>query len=185
MWTVAGVKDCAGKPRPVVIVQDDSFDATASARSAGSPRMRPARHCSVCRVPNEGNGLRLTCCLMVDEITTVSRTKVGVRVGRLVKAGELPPDLRGDLPDLRDDLNDVPVLVSVRRLTEHGFTDTFEKGVMDAEKATETELPARERRDRGTGRSGQRWILGILGASSHRFEILSLTIKARCSMGLN
>jgi len=27
--TVAGGKDYAGKPRPVVIVQDDSFDATA------------------------------------------------------------------------------------------------------------------------------------------------------------
>ena len=30
IWTVAGGKDYAGKPRPVVIVQDDSFDATDS-----------------------------------------------------------------------------------------------------------------------------------------------------------
>jgi PemK-like, MazF-like toxin of type II toxin-antitoxin system len=30
VWTVAGGKDYAGKPRPVVIVQDDSFDATDS-----------------------------------------------------------------------------------------------------------------------------------------------------------
>ena len=30
IWTVAGDKDYAGKPRPVVIVQDDSFDATDS-----------------------------------------------------------------------------------------------------------------------------------------------------------
>ena len=28
IWTVAGGKDYAGKPRPVAIVQDDSFDAT-------------------------------------------------------------------------------------------------------------------------------------------------------------
>ncbi len=28
VWTVAGGKGYAGKPRPVVIVQDDSFDAT-------------------------------------------------------------------------------------------------------------------------------------------------------------
>ena len=28
IWTLASGKDCAGKPRPVVIVQDDSFDAT-------------------------------------------------------------------------------------------------------------------------------------------------------------
>ena len=30
IWTVAGGKDYAGKPRPAVIVQDDSFDATDS-----------------------------------------------------------------------------------------------------------------------------------------------------------
>jgi mRNA-degrading endonuclease toxin of MazEF toxin-antitoxin module len=30
IWTVAGGKDHAGKPRPIVIVQDDSFDATDS-----------------------------------------------------------------------------------------------------------------------------------------------------------
>jgi mRNA interferase MazF len=30
IWTVAGGKDSAGKPRSVVIVQDDSFDATDS-----------------------------------------------------------------------------------------------------------------------------------------------------------
>ena len=30
IWTAAGGKDYAGKPRPVVIVQDDRFDATTS-----------------------------------------------------------------------------------------------------------------------------------------------------------
>ena len=30
IWTVAGGSDYAGKPRPVVILQDDRFDATAS-----------------------------------------------------------------------------------------------------------------------------------------------------------
>ena len=30
IWTVAGGKDYVGKPRPAVIVQDDSFDATGS-----------------------------------------------------------------------------------------------------------------------------------------------------------
>ncbi len=30
IWTVSGGKDYAGKLRPVVIVQDDSFDATNS-----------------------------------------------------------------------------------------------------------------------------------------------------------
>ena len=30
IWTVSGGKDYAGKPRSVVILQDDSFDATNS-----------------------------------------------------------------------------------------------------------------------------------------------------------
>jgi mRNA interferase MazF len=33
--------------------------------------------------PNERNGLRATCRLMVDKITAVPKTKVGSRVGRL------------------------------------------------------------------------------------------------------
>jgi mRNA interferase MazF len=33
--------------------------------------------------PTEGNGLRAVCRLMVDKITTVPKTKLGSRVGRL------------------------------------------------------------------------------------------------------
>jgi mRNA interferase MazF len=33
--------------------------------------------------PTEPNGLRATCRLMVDKITTVPKSKVGVRVGQL------------------------------------------------------------------------------------------------------
>jgi len=84
IWTVSGGKDYAGKPRPVVIVQDDSFDATDSVticafttNSTEAPLVRlPVR-------PNERNGLRRPCRLMVDKITTVPRSKVGSRVGRL------------------------------------------------------------------------------------------------------
>jgi mRNA interferase MazF len=84
IWTVAGGKDCSGKPRPVVIVQDDSFDATDSITicafttdETDAPLVRlPVE-------PNERNGLRAACRLMVDKITTVSKTKVGARIGRL------------------------------------------------------------------------------------------------------
>jgi mRNA interferase MazF len=30
VWTVAGGKDCAGKPAPAVIVQGDNFDSSES-----------------------------------------------------------------------------------------------------------------------------------------------------------
>ena len=84
VWTVAGGKDYAGKPRPVVIVQDDSFDATDSITicafttdETDAPLFRlPVQ-------PSERNGLRAACRLMVDKISTVPKTEVGARVGRL------------------------------------------------------------------------------------------------------
>jgi mRNA interferase MazF len=84
IWTVAGGKDHAGKPRPVVIVQDDSFDASDSITicafttdKTDAPLFRlPVQ-------PHARNGLRAPCRLMVDKITTVPKTKVGARVGRL------------------------------------------------------------------------------------------------------
>jgi mRNA interferase MazF len=84
IWTVAGGKDYAGKPRPAVIVQDDSFDATASITvctfttdETEAPLFRlPVE-------PSERNGLRATSRLMVDKITTVPKSKIGSRVGHL------------------------------------------------------------------------------------------------------
>lgn len=84
IWTVAGGQGYTGKPRPAVIVQDDNFDATASITICAfttdeteAPLFRlPVR-------PNERNGLRAVCRLMVDKITTVPKSKVGLQVGRL------------------------------------------------------------------------------------------------------
>lgn len=84
IWTVAGGVDYAGKPRPAVIVQDDDFDATPSiticiftTNPAEAPLMRlPVE-------PNDRNGLHTPSNLMVDKLTTVPRSKVGTRIGRL------------------------------------------------------------------------------------------------------
>ena len=84
IWTVAGGKDYAGKPRPVVIVQDDSFDATDSITiCAFTTDETEAPLFRLPVEPNERNGLRMACRLMVDKITTVPKTKFGSRVGRL------------------------------------------------------------------------------------------------------
>jgi mRNA interferase MazF len=84
IWTVAGGKDYAGKPRPVVIVQDDRFDATGSVTvcafttdSTEAPLFRLAIE------PNQGNGLHVPSRLVVDKITTVAKSKIGTPVGRL------------------------------------------------------------------------------------------------------
>ena len=84
VWTAAGGKDYAGKPRPVVILQDDQFDATNSITICAlttDPTVSPLFRLPI--EPNEKNGLRAACRLMVDKITTVPKAKMGVRIGRL------------------------------------------------------------------------------------------------------
>lgn len=84
IWTVAGGAGFAGKPRPAVVIQDDSFDATASVTiciltttETDAPLIRlPVE-------PGDQNGLRLAGWLMVDKIVTVPRSKVGHRLGQL------------------------------------------------------------------------------------------------------
>ena len=84
IWTVAGGPDYAGKPRPVVILQDDAFDATASVTVCAfttdeteAPLFRLAID------PSDRNGLRRPSRLMVDKIVTVPRSKLGSAIGRL------------------------------------------------------------------------------------------------------
>lgn len=84
IWTISGGAPYAGKPRPAVILQDDSFDGTASITICAfttdeteAPLFRLAIE------PNRRNGLRVACQLMVDKITTVPKSKIGVQVGRL------------------------------------------------------------------------------------------------------
>jgi mRNA interferase MazF len=84
IWVVAGGKDYAGKPRPVVILQDDRFDATNSITICGfttDPTYAPMFRLPI--KPNEKNGLQTSCRLMVDKITTVHKSKIGRRIGRL------------------------------------------------------------------------------------------------------
>ena len=84
IWTVAGGKNYAGMPRPVVIVQDDSFDATDSITiCAFTTDETEAPLVRLPVEPNKGNGLRTACRLMVDKISTVPKPKIGARVGRL------------------------------------------------------------------------------------------------------
>ena len=84
IWTIAGGKDYAGKPRPAVILQDDRFDAAASITICAfttDPTDAPLFRLLI--EPNVDNGLRAPCRLMVDKITTVPKAKVGTQIGRL------------------------------------------------------------------------------------------------------
>jgi mRNA interferase MazF len=84
IWTVAGGKDYAGKPRPVAILQDERFDMTGSVTVCAfttDPTDAPLFRLRI--EPSESNGLRAVCRLMVDKITTVPKAKLGARIGRL------------------------------------------------------------------------------------------------------
>jgi mRNA interferase MazF len=84
IWTAAGGGGYAGKPRPVVILQDDRFDATGSLTVCAfttDPTEAPLIRLVV--EPDETNGLHERSSLMVDKVTTVPRSRLGERVGRL------------------------------------------------------------------------------------------------------
>ena len=74
----------AGKPRPAVIIQDDRFDATASVTVCvftTDDTEAPLFRLPV--APSESNGLRSVSRLMVDKIVTVSKERMGERIGYL------------------------------------------------------------------------------------------------------
>jgi mRNA interferase MazF len=84
IWTAAAGSGDVGKPRPVVIVQDDRFDATGSVTICAlttdptdAPLIRPLVEA------DDVTGIRESSRLMVDKITTIPRSKLGDRVGRL------------------------------------------------------------------------------------------------------
>lgn len=84
VWTAATGTGYPDKPRPVVIIQDDRFGATDSVTVCAfttDPTEAPLIRLPV--VPDEYNGLREASSLMVDKITTVPRSKLGERIGRL------------------------------------------------------------------------------------------------------
>ena len=84
VWIVSGGKDYAGKPRPAVIVQEDSFDATNSITiCAFTTDKTDAPLFRLVVQPSDRNGLESVCRLMVDKITTVPKAKLGTQIGRL------------------------------------------------------------------------------------------------------
>jgi mRNA interferase MazF len=84
IYTAAARGPCTGKPRPVVILQDDRFDATASVTVCPfttNPVEAPLLRLPI--EPSEDNALEQPSQLMVDKVTTVPRSSLGERLGRL------------------------------------------------------------------------------------------------------
>ncbi|WP_426623159.1 type II toxin-antitoxin system PemK/MazF family toxin [Leifsonia sp. McL0607] len=86
IWTVAGGV-YASKPRPALIIQDDRYDATDSVTVL--PFTSTAVDAPLLRVPILASGLSglvQDSQIMIDKLTTVRRSNVQERVGRLTAA---------------------------------------------------------------------------------------------------
>jgi len=84
IYTAAARGAYSGKPRTVVVIQDDRFDATASVTvvpfttsDVDAPLLRVAVQ------PSDTTGLVEASRLMIDKVTTVPRTSLTRQVGRL------------------------------------------------------------------------------------------------------
>jgi mRNA interferase MazF len=84
IWIPAAGSGYVGKPRPVVVLQEDRFDATGSVTICAfttDPTEAPLIRLVV--EPDAINGLRERSSLTVDKVTTVPRSKLSQHVGRL------------------------------------------------------------------------------------------------------
>ena len=84
VWTAAGGQAYAGKPRPVVVLQDDRFDSTDSITVC--PLTTDSTSALLFRVPIEpsaDNGLRQPSYAMADKIASIPKTRMRMLVGRL------------------------------------------------------------------------------------------------------
>lgn len=84
IYTAAARGVYTGKPRPVAIVQDDRFDATASVTVCPfttNPVDAPLLRIKI--EPTRDNGLDQPSSLMIDKLTTMPRPSLVARLGRL------------------------------------------------------------------------------------------------------
>lgn len=84
IFTAATRGPYTAKPRPVVVIQDDRFDATASVTVCpltSNPVDAPLTRLAI--APSPANGLDQPSRLMIDKVMTMPRTSLRERVGRL------------------------------------------------------------------------------------------------------
>jgi len=83
LWTASGGKHYAGKPRPVLVVQDDRFNATDSITVC--PLTSDPTEIPLLRIQLDASGAGLThlSSIMVDKLTTMPRSKLGEHIGKV------------------------------------------------------------------------------------------------------
>jgi mRNA interferase MazF len=83
LWTVAGGV-YASKPRPALVIQDDRFDGTDSVTVLPLSTVVVDAPLLRVRIPATATpGIRSESFAMVDKVTTVRRSNVDQRIGRV------------------------------------------------------------------------------------------------------
>src|SRR5712691_9486772 len=73
-----------GKPRPALVIQSDGFNQLQSVTVLPlTSDLYPATLVRIDVAPTQNNGLQRRSHIMVDKAATISRTKIGQRIGRL------------------------------------------------------------------------------------------------------
>ena len=91
IWTASGGPDYAGKPRPVLIIQDDQFDSTGSITTC--PLTTQVHDAPLFRIaidPTDDNRLRQPSFARADKIATMPRERLGKRLGALKPSAMAP-----------------------------------------------------------------------------------------------
>lgn len=81
---VAATPGDYGKPRPMLVIQDDAFEALPSLTVL--PLTSDLRDTPLLRLPvapSRDNGLRVPSQVMVDKAITLPRSKIGQRIGQV------------------------------------------------------------------------------------------------------
>lgn len=84
IWTGAAGGDYSGKPRPVVVIQHEHFEALDSVTICGftrDPTGMPMFRIAI--EPSPSNGLQSASQIMIDKVTSVPKRKLGRRIGAL------------------------------------------------------------------------------------------------------
>lgn len=82
IWTQSGGAGYAGKPRPALILQSDFLSETESVITClFTTHENEAIPSRVPFLPSKANGLRENSDLMTEKIASVSRDKLGYRIG--------------------------------------------------------------------------------------------------------
>jgi mRNA interferase MazF len=73
-----------GKPRPMLVVQDDAFQGLSSLTVLPlTSDLRTASSVRITLEPSEQTGLRERSQIMIDKTGTLLRTRIGQRIGRV------------------------------------------------------------------------------------------------------